>query len=117
MLHVTDYEVVELSACSTEILAWRLAWAREYRGRIEHELMSRLEDGKDMEFNGIKVTQPRPRISYTLTGTDRKWVESLVTKENAQEVETFFETLRAQQMMGRPWLSISVMEGNDDDNS
>jgi len=117
MLHVSDYEVVELKDCSTESLAWRLAWAREYRGRIEMELMSRLENGESMEFDGIKVTQPRPKISYSLSESGVKRLEYIVSSGSNEEVDSFFSELRAQQNMGRPWLSISVMEGNDDDNS
>ena len=117
MLHVSDEEIIEMSKCSTESLAWRLAWAREYRGRIEMELMSRLENGENMEFDNIKVTQPRPKISYSLSESGVKRLEYIVSSGSNEEVDSFFYELRAQQNMGRPWLSLSVMERYDDDNT
>jgi hypothetical protein len=111
MEHVTLEEVTEIQATETEALIWRLAWSREYRGRVEQELMARL-DSSDMsvlEFEEISVKQGRPVPSFTFTQSDRARIKGMIDPD---EVEELWD--EKKNAATRPWLSISVKEKETD---
>jgi hypothetical protein len=109
--HVQPEEVAEIQACDTEALVWRLAWAREYRGRVEMELKARLDasDLSVMAFEKVSVKQGRVVDSFTFTKTDRARIKAMIDPD---EVEEFWN--EKKDAASRPWLSISVKEKETD---
>jgi hypothetical protein len=110
MRHVSTYEVAEINACETKMLAWRLAWAREYRTRVEQELMARLDasDVSALDFDEISVKQGRPVTTYTFTKSDR----AILSTMSDEERDAFWEDQK--DAATRPWLSISIKEKETD---
>jgi hypothetical protein len=113
VLHVTPEQQDEISAAETEALIWQLAWSREYRGRVEMELMARLDKSNvsAFEFDEISVKQGRVVDSFTFTKSDRAALKTLDT----EQVEELWD--EKKDAASRPWLSISVKEKETDDGA
>ena len=113
MLHVTSTEVDEIKACDTEQLIWRLAWSREYRGRVEQELKTRLDaaDVSTLQFEEISVKQGRVVPSFTFTQSERNRIKEM---SDLDEIENLWD--EKKDAASRPWLSISVKEKETDND-
>lgn len=100
---VSRQEIAELTIITDEELVERLAREREYRGRVEHELMSRMDERGVVEIDTphITATKPRPRVQYVLTKSKM---------EELKERNATDEDLAGSRQIDQPYISLKFKQ-------